>query len=167
MATKHKYVTDNRKEYDKIMREFTNAGKIEVTVGLHEDLGVHPGPHNEKNLTYAQIGTIQEYGATVMHPDGKPIDIPSRPFTASTFDKNKSNIIADIVAMQKKLVAGKSALLNARIVGEKHEARQKAAMTAWTNPPNSARTVKLKGFNDPLVHTGAMIKGVNTKVNGK
>jgi len=167
MATKHKYVTDNRKEYDKIMREFTNAGRIEVTVGLHEDLGVHPGPNNDDNLTYAQIGSIQEFGATVRHPDGAPIDIPSRPFTASTFDKNKSKIIADIVEMQKKLVAGQSAKASARIVGENHEARQKAAMTAWSTPPNSARTVKLKGFNDPLVHTGAMIKGVGTKVNGK
>lgn len=161
------YVKDNRAKYDAIMREFTNAGKMEVTVGLHEDLGVHPGPNNDDNLTYAQIGTIQEYGATVRHPDGAPIDIPSRPFTATAFDKSRSKIIADIQAMQKKLMMGQSAKVLAREIGEKHEARQKAIMAAWTQPPNSARTVKLKGFNDPLVHTGAMIKGVATKVNGK
>ena len=161
------FVTDNRKEYDKIIRAFKSLEKIEATVGLHDDLGVHPGPHNDDKLTYADIGRIQEFGATVIHPDGEPIDIPSRPFTAHSFDKNKTEIMADIQNVHRQIMKGQDAINAIRILAEKHKARQQAVMKAWTEPPNSPRTVKIKGFNDPLVHTGAMIEGVDVKINGK
>jgi len=160
-----KYVRDNRTQYDKIIREFKELGRTEITIGLHEDLGVHPSEDNKDSLSYAQIGTIQEYGATVIHPDGKPVDIPSRPFTARSFDANKSKIISDIVAMQKAMMAGQRMKPIAQNIGDKQALRQKQTMEVWSTPPNSARTVKHKGFNNPLVHTHAMIDGVKAKVS--
>ena len=34
----------------------------------------------------------------------------------------------------------------------------------WTTPPNSQTTIDLKGFNDPLVETGALMRSVESRV---
>lgn len=147
---------------EKILQELRDLDGKEITIGLHEDLGVHPGEHNTDRLTYAQIGSIQEFGATVRFLDGHDIEIPSRPFTATSFDLNQNAIISGIT---KVLTSSNGGYLNALLkVGEKHAEYQKRIMDGWKQPPNSARTIKYKGKNDPLDWSGAMIRGVKAKI---
>lgn len=150
--------------YLKIIRGLRQLSGKSITIGLHESLGVHPGENNSDKLTYAQIGAIQEFGATRMFLDGKPIVIPGRPFTAESFDDNKSNIWINIQrGFQRGLLTGLF-LEQMLIVGKKHAMYQQQRMIGWTTPPNSPRTIKYKFRNDPLNWTGAMIRGVDAKI---
>lgn len=148
----------------KIIRGIRQLSGKSVTIGLHESLGIHPGKNNRDHLTYAQIGAIQEFGATRTFLDGRPIVIPSRPFTAESFDDNLSNIWTNI---QRGFVRGLTTglfLEQMLIVGKKHAVYQQQRMIGWTNPPNSPRTIKYKFRNDPLNWTGAMISAVDARI---
>lgn len=41
----------------------------------------------------------------------------------------------------------------------------KATIADWTRPPNSAMTVEIKGFNNPLVDTGSLIQNIKTRIS--
>lgn len=159
-----KYVSDKDLGLNKILRGLNSVRGKEVTIGLHADLGVHPGENNDSNLTYAQIGAIQEYGATRRFLDGATIEIPPRPFTATAFDRNRARLNSDIkIAISKGMVSG-NFMTELLSVGTKHAIFQKTVMEAWQTPPNSQRTIRYKGFNDPLKWTGAMISAVKAKI---
>jgi len=150
--------------YLKIIKGLKALNGKSVTIGLHASLGIHPGENNRDHLTYAQIGAIQEFGAKRMFLDGAPIIIPSRPFTAESFDDNRANIWTNI---QKAFTRGLTTgffLEEMLIVGKKHAVYQQQKMIGWSDPPNSPRTIKYKLRNDPLNWTGAMISAVDAKI---
>jgi hypothetical protein len=148
----------------KILNGMRVLKRKSITIGLHEDLGIHPGEHNSEGLTHAQIGAIQEFGATRTFLDGHTMEIPSRPFTRDSFDRNLENIWRDI---QRSFEAAKPTgnFIQAMFdVGKRHAEYQRKVMDAWSDPPNSARTIKYKKKNDPLDWTGAMIHAVKAKI---
>jgi len=157
-------ITDRDRGLIKILKGLRELDGKKVTIGLHDDLGVHPGANNSEHLTYAQIGAIQEYGARRTFLDGKPISIPSRPFTAVSFDKNKTQIVQWIKNGISAGMATGNFIVQMKGVGDAHAGYQRDIMDKWTDPPNSPRTIKYKLKDDPLDWTGAMIRAVKAKV---
>lgn len=50
------------------------------------------------------------------------------------------------------------------LMGEGIKGQLQKSIVDWSEPPNSRRTVKIKGFNKPLIHTALMLRSVDYQV---
>lgn len=176
-----------RKEMDKI----TDGAKF-VLVGIHEDAGEGGG-----DLTMAQLGAVHEFGADIDHPGGTPygyktkedaeahrirflkkgeghkvlgvtgphvISIPARPWLVPGVENGEAEYIAEIEDGIKKGLDNDTIL--GRIGGTAVGFAQKAIDDKAT-PPNAPSTIKKKGFNNPLVVSGAMKQSVTFSLSDR
>jgi hypothetical protein len=146
---KHTKVIDHR--YQKIIREIVYASRKEVVVGILA------GASNEGE-SIAEYAAHNEYGTE---------HIPSRPFMATTFDKNVNNISKDFNKQGKALVMGQigsNAALT--IIGQKHATRvQNTISNVNFLPKLSPRTIAAKkGSTKTLVDDGAMVNAVQISI---
>jgi hypothetical protein len=118
----------------------------------------------------ARVARILEFGATIRRtaPSGKAyvINIPARPFMRyawSQFSKDRMQVQAKIA---HKLIQGQitadQALGQIGLAIEGHIARS-IKSGPWA--PNAAATIRIKGFDKPLIDTGHMWKTVSSKVS--
>lgn len=121
----------------------------EVKVGIFEDSKY--GPEND-NLPVAQVALWQEQGTATS---------PSRPFMSATMSNSE---VEDIIKFGMKAavaaVAHKSdpdKFLDG--IGEGVAGFMQLTAFDWPGS-NSTSTIKSKGFNDPLLHTGKMIDSI-------
>lgn len=117
--------------------------------------------NNEK----LKVGFIN--GAT--YPDGESVanvafeneygtnKIPPRPFMRSTVSQNKEKWVKNI----KALVQNKDTETALLQTGEMIKGDFVYSILNWDEPPNSAMTIKKKGFNKPLVDTGLMSRSIS------
>ena len=119
-----------------------------VTVGIHEDTGMHP----DSGVTNAQLGAIQHFGTD---------DIPARPWLdvgVATGHQEYANIIAGTVEDGGTL----NEALNK--VGVVAVGKAQQYIIELKAPPNAKSTIKAKGSANPLIDTGAMMQSVNFKI---
>lgn len=117
---------------------------------------VRVGPADGEN---AEIGLIHEYGA----PEA---GIPARPFIAQTFRNRRAELVQIQVKIAQGLLAGKldenraMALLGAWAVGA-----IKATITRDGQfVPLKPATIKRKGSDKPLIHTGQLVGSITFMV---
>lgn len=114
--------------------------------------------HDDKN-TMATVARWQEYGT---EKAGKPY-IPERPFLSFSF-RNTAAIRAQVRRELKLIISNRSTTKNSLDrLGRSQRKRVVGAITNWLAPPNAPFTVKKKGFNNPLIHTGALRGGVKSR----
>lgn len=93
-------------------------------------------------------------------------DIPSRSFLRSTFDENLNdyenfliNAVANLTDARSRSPRTVMVQLGARI---RNDIVKK--ITRLRNPPNAPSTIAQKGFDNPLIDTGAMRNAVRSRV---
>jgi len=113
---------------------------------------VQVGPADGEN---AKIGLIQEFGAPAA-------GIPARPFMRQTFERRRG----ELVALQAKIA-------QALLLGKITEERAMGLLGAWAAgaikatitrdgsfAPLKPATIKRKGSDKPLIHTGQLVGSI-------
>jgi len=147
----------------KLKRNFDKTNSIEGKLGWFGENRYGPENSNEQ---MAQVAKWVEEG----HVGGgwvDPSDItPPRPVMrvglaeAFKVGYNKDSF----EAMARDVMKGHSVLTFLNKSDGPFRETLRNTMTAWFDPPNSAMTVDLKGFDDPWIETGELRDNVNFKV---
>jgi len=134
--------------------------KASVLVGFQEGsvtkTQVKGQREKEGGLSMPEIASANEFGTKT---------IPARPFMRTSFDENYRKITSLINTQYDQISEGKSSAeksLNAIGVIMVGLIQQK--IRAIVSPPNSPRTIAIKGSSKPLIDFGQMIQSVTYKV---
>ena len=143
-------LVDNRKEWDRIKREMRKARSLEVAVGIFR------GRQNDKGKEVVEYAFYNENGYSV----------PSRPFTAISFDKNIKSMQKQIDKELSNVIAGKTNTVDAlQRIGKAHEKNVKHIIKDTNIPPPLAlNTVMKKGSTKTLIETTALLDSVTYRV---
>ena len=136
--------------------------------GLATDVGFFDktyGPEND-NLPVAQVAAWNEEG----HPNGgifAGTETPPRPFMRYYISQlRKEKKMGKAVSKRLQLVLnGKmswEAFYNS--LGAEAVSDLKKVIEQWFYPPNSAATIDMKGFNNPLQETDTMLNSVEHRI---
>lgn len=112
---------------------------------------------------------VNEFGATreMVTKKGKKIliEIPSRPFAQITFYKNYRKVAKDFAVLVKNASNPSVNFMRelSLIASTQKKAMQKTVKDFKT-PPNSFYTIKLKGFDNPLIFTGQMKGAIEGRI---
>jgi hypothetical protein len=141
------------------LKAMDTLGQKAVKIGLLASAG-------SENI---RKGIINEFGAVIIFkPDGKPMIVPERSFIRSTFEDEKQNVTKRFEQIVEGINKGDFAIhRKLKAIGIEHEGKVKKKITDIKTPPNSQRTVKYKGFDNPLIHTGEMRSKVSSAVINK
>lgn len=137
--------------FPKFKRQLKQLESKEIIAGI---------PLDDEDLQ--KIALFNELGVEEKH-------IPARPFLRYSFDLNKDHW-AQMMMDGVWDVLRQDSVSPTRIqnrIGKAMQASIKKSIVDWKVPPNSDVTVKIKGFNDPLVDTGHMRDSVMYKVKKK
>lgn len=164
-------ITDDDRKLRALMREVAKLRRAVVTVGVHEDTGLHDG----STETVASIAALHEYGA----PDHKP-PIPQRSFLQSTVD----NSPLPLETAQQAAADVCNGVITARVacerVGVVTAGAVKRTIHAGIRPALAPATVKrrmekgahgggLASHGDsttPLDDSGQLLRSITHKVSG-
>lgn len=148
----------DKKVWQAMAKKFRQIEGLKLSVGFFEE--DRYGPEND-NLHVAYVARIQDAGlgppqrAFMSGSQGLVGIVRSAPYrkdyqqAARRLILNLSNISQEFSSLGRMLVA------DTRDVIEQ-----------WSSPPNSALTIELKGFNDPLIETETMKNSVKFKIEG-
>lgn len=103
----------------------------------------------------AQVAFWNEFGAPKAH-------VPARPFMRTTIAE-KSPRWGDSLAYVLK-ASGYDAHRAFTSMGQGIQGQIKQTIANWSDPPNAALTVKIKGFNKPLTDEGFLQQNINYEV---
>lgn len=145
-------IAEMRRELAKFMK-----GAKNVTVGIHEDAGMHEG-----GITNAQLGALLNYG----NPDNKmygkaDAPIPARPWLVPGVEKSERDIID---AVGKGIADGQNVEQLIEQAGVIAAGSVQQYMTDLSEPANSPVTIAKKGSSNPLIDTGSLRQSVTYKI---
>jgi len=124
-----------------------------VRVGFLASATYPAGANENKILHVAQVAFWNEFGTR---------RIPSRPFFRTMIDRKSPRWGVGVGnALRKSHYNAEAALA---IVGASIAGQLKDSINAWTDPPNSERWAKIKGWDKPLIHTSLMVRSVDFQV---
>lgn len=135
--------------YKNYVKAMTELGTSVVQVGIFEGAG----DDVVKRAIYNEFGTKH---------------IPERSFIRSTFNEQHGKVakrfeqILRAVHNQDYNVSRKL-----KLIGQEQQARIRQKITDIRTPPNSKATIAIKGFDNPLVHSGEMRLKVDYEVKNK
>lgn len=139
----------------KMRANLAEARSVEIGF-FRED--VHP----KNGLPVATVAYINEKGDPTNTFEGHAAPIPPRPFFAHAIAVNQpqwneafASALKAVGYHSKPALDGMGALIQMQV---------KNSIETWVAPMNSTLTIKMKGFNDPLVETGFMLDHVKYKV---
>lgn len=106
----------------------------------------------KKNISVLQRAALNQFGVPSKN-------IPARPFLTVGFDqwfeRKGARILSNLFSADP-MGAGSSLVEALRAAGGAMQDGMIESARTWTSPPNAKLTIKLKGFNDPLVESGEM-----------
>ena len=114
--------------------------------------GVERAIHPRSGVSTGQILAINEFGDAMLN-------IPARPFMRTSNEIIKQKV-RDIVYGMKaagKPWVGETELEEIGLLGQ---ATIRDTIIRWDTPSNAPRTIKRKGFNDPLIETNLLWQSV-------
>lgn len=106
-----------------------------------------------KPLPVAQVAFWNNFGAK---------GVPRRDFMGATVRGNVGWWAKDLAILIQQ---GKSADQAVGILGKLMQEDVVTTIKRWSQPPNSPRWAKVKGFNKPLIDDGTMQRAVGFQVN--
>lgn len=124
-----------------------------VSVGFLEDATYPSTGEGATKLHVAQVAFWNEFGTST---------IPSRPFMRDTVQRKSPRWGVSLGNLLRKTNYDSHAAL--ALMGEGIKGQIQASINNWSNPPNSKRWAKVKGFNKPLIHTAFMLRSVDYQV---
>ena len=157
-------VTVDTTGLDKLLKRLQILERKEIRWGFFS--GSRYGPEND-NMYVATIAKLQEDGGR--GATGRVI--PPRPFfTTQTLrvitpsDHVGSKFLTLLGAAVKSTMTGGTDASAYSAVGKHLHDSLQEEIIAWNTPANAPMTIKLKGFDDPLIHTGLMLESVEYKI---
>lgn len=155
MNTKVK-LTINNKPWKRIERNLKRGGNQIVRVGFFD--GMYPN-----GVSVPMVAAWNEEG----HRTGWGGYSPPRPFIRVGFMKEikQRKWLIKYLPYVHRIAQGTMTWksLNQLIAQELVDIMKKNILD-WDTPQNSSTTIKIKGFNDPLINTGRMYDRVKAKV---
>lgn len=140
---------DNFKNYNRALNFLGGGEQLELEVGLLEGI-------TDPDVIYR--GAVNEVGYA-------PGNIPERAWFRTVVDDNAEKYLDFMADALRDAVVGKNL---DRIAGGGNDVRRrlgaliaedlKSSIEKWSTPPNKESTRRKKGFNDPLVETGALVE---------
>lgn len=115
------------------------------------------------NATYPDGTKVAEVAYTNEYGDYYH-NIPARPFMRETAYKRRKYWISTV---EKLLERGNSIDKAFSILGEVMVGDIKESIIDFDDPPNAPYTIQEKGFNDPLIKTGHMLKSVTSRLKNE
>lgn len=106
-----------------------------------------------KRLPVAQVAFWNQYGTSRS---------PARPFFTDMIERKSPRWGVSLGNIMRK--NDYDAERSLALMGESIKGQLQASINNWSTPPNSPRTVKIKGFNKPLIHTALMLRSVDYQV---
>ncbi|HBR6996794.1 TPA: hypothetical protein L9217_000767 [Klebsiella aerogenes] len=138
-------IVDDKRAWDRLVRELEATGDKEVVVGIQQ------GATND-GLQVAEYATWNEFGTRT---------IPSRPFMRSYFDSSIDDLTRFSARGIAMVISGRGTMnqfFNAAGVRMVNGVKKSINNGAWV--PNSLVTIALKGSDKPLIDTGVMLNSV-------
>ncbi len=148
-----------------------------VNVGFFEDATYAGGTHNFTKKRRAKMSSDSRSFAEFLQGkekfDGPVAQVafwnefgtkksPPRPFMRSTVAKKSPRWGNGLgKALRDNGYNAHDALV---VMGEVIQGQIRQSIVEWKDPPNAQLTVDLKGFNDPLVASGRMLRSVDFQV---
>jgi len=165
----NKVVKDKDHGFFDIINEIEKMSRSYVKIGVFADkrtkaqsqINSNTGQKREKkaNESMVDIAFKNEFGT-----NGPP-RIPARSFVRSTYDENLQRLIKIQNAEFDKIVAGKTTVyksLSAQGIWMQNKIQTK--ITTLKTPPNSPRTIAIKGSSNPLIDFGQLRDSISYEV---
>lgn len=127
--------------------------------------------YSEMNAS-VRVGVLEN----ATYPDGTPVAMvafwneygtktsPVRAFFRTTVSDQKKNWVLSVQNLMKMHDDPKKVM---GLMGEHMRGQIVQSINTWTDPPNAPYTVKMKGFNKPLVDQGIMMRSISFEVGGE
>lgn len=134
-------------------QKITNAGVLRM--GFLES-STYPAAKNGTVLHVAQVAFWNEFGT---------IRAPARPAFRTMVARESKGWGAKLgLALKATGYDGQKALA---LLGQSMRDDLENEIAQWDSPPNAPATIKAKGFDKPLVHTGVMQRAPAFEISGK
>lgn len=126
--------------------------------------------YSEMNAS-VRVGVLE----SATYPDGTPVAMvafwneygtktsPVRAFFRTTVSDQKKNWVLSVQNLMKMHNDPKKLM---GLIGEHMRGQIVQSINTWTDPPNAPYTVRMKGFQKPLVDTGQLMRSISFEVNG-
>ena len=169
-------VIDRDLGWKEIVRDHKKLDGISINVGLFGD--------GEIGRNVAARGAVHEFGVKIkvtekmrrflmtigifLKATTTTINIPSRPFTRSAFDKGVRKLISFVQKTYGLMVDDKISpkrFLNQIGIFHTNQIKQSIRGGNWT--PLHPATIEQKGSTKPLIDTGTMLNSVKHKITKK
>lgn len=158
-------VTVDTTGLDKLLKRLQILERKEIRWGFFS--GSRYGPKND-NMYVATIAKLQEDGRSGSSGINT---IPSRPFfttqalrVITPSDHVGSKFLTLLGTAVKSTMTGGTDASAYNAVGKHLHDSLQEEIIAWNSPANAPMTIKIKGKNDPLIHTGMMLESVEYKI---
>ena len=139
-----------KRRFERIRRTLIKAARAHVDVGYFDGK-----PHPKTGETEATIAAINEFGVP-------SLNIPERPFMAATIRDTK--VGTKLAEELKRNLTQQRARFSWKVVGKFYANEVAVTIRDFSQPANAPLTISLKGFDNPLVETGHMMRNVDTRV---
>jgi phage gpG-like protein len=152
-----------KKEIDKIHKSYVKVGAItgggEKKYTTHDSVpGGEPQGNQNRSMTVAHLASVHEFGVPSQN-------IPSRPFMAQAFNKNKSKLKKVIRQLVSDIFKGSIKTDGAlRKLGVIHQGQVRETITSGSFTPLKTATVRRKGSSKPLQDTGRLKQSIDFEV---
>lgn len=149
-------VVDNDLGYNKILKEIQELSGSSLLIGIQEGTITHAqtvhGHSQVAGLSVAQYAAKNEFGAP---------GVPQRSFLRSTFDENVAKIENVIQIQYGKIIDGVLTTdIALKQIGQVVTGMVQNKIRSIVTPPNSPRTIALKGSSKPLIDFGQMFASI-------
>lgn len=137
------------------LKEIKKSRKMIVKVGiLKQDFGFSRYDNDPETPTMVEIATINEFGKGV----------PKRPALQTATNDFFSNFKEIMEKELNEIIRAETLKNFGHIAGTELASLMKLSIRNWHTPPNAQYTIDVKGFNNPLVHTGDYYKRIAYKI---
>lgn len=125
--------------------------------------------YSEMNAS-VRVGVLEN----ATYPDGTPVAMvafwneygtktsPVRAFFRTTVSDQKKNWVLSVQNLMKMHDDPKKVM---GLIGEHMRGQIVQSINTWTDPPNAPYTVRMKGFQKPLVWSGQLMRSISFEVN--
>lgn len=148
----------------KLLRETLIPGKINVTVGIHEEEGQKPKLYRKSDGSFAYSEDITLLAVAIIHEFGLGAQ-EERSYIRATFDMYKEQTLEMTYRLARLVLDGKIDRQQALMqLGLYFEALVKQRIRENIPPPISEETAKRKGHHTALIDTEQLIKNIAYKI---
>jgi len=151
--------TKQKGRYEKVRSDLKQFDGMRLDVGYFAG---QKGGKSSSNFLLPDIAAVQEFGS---HPRKKFNRVPQRSFLGYTYDLFRRVYSRNFRRNGMKVIEGKMTSKQALLsVGEDYRRNVVQRIVGVKSPRNAPRTIKEKGFDNPLIHTGTMKNNIRLRV---